>query len=108
MDINILDFNVLVCKTKIGIAIIRYGDLLLRCELVYNTKYKKVWLRMPEIWLNNKFKLKYCHWPNQQISDKFQEKAIGQIYKNYSLNLEKIIELHEKFLNFKKKKLDNN
>ena len=68
MDVEIIDFEQRVCNKKIGCVLIRYHELLMKCDLVYYPKYDKAWIRMPEIWLNNQDKLRYGYWPTKEIS----------------------------------------
>lgn len=102
MDINVLDFEIHPCRTKLACAIVRYGDLILRCELVYHPGDKKAWIRMPERWLNPKTKLKYCYWPNKEISDEFQKIVLNKIFDKYNLNLDSVAELHKSATRIKK------
>lgn len=94
MDINVLDFELHPCKTKLGCVIVKYGELILRCELVYHVVDNKAWIRMPERWINPTFKLRYAYWPEKESSDKFQVEVLKKMFDKYDLSLEKVAALH--------------
>lgn len=94
MDIEIMEFEPRACKRKVGCVLIRYHELLMKCDLVYHPKYEKAWVRMPEIWLNTQKKLHYCYWPTKEMSDEFQKEVLKKIFDKYSLNLDKVKLLH--------------
>ena len=88
--IEILEFKIKKDRTKIGVVKVKYHDLVIRTELVYNKPSGNVWLRMPEMWKDGKNKKSYCSWPRKDISDTFQSIALAKFYKKYDLSPEKI------------------
>jgi hypothetical protein len=96
VDITILEFKKDFTKTKMGNVHIRYGDLVLRCELVYNVKDNKAWIRMPEVWRSETYKHKYAYWLSKETSDEFQVKALRLLFQNQDLSMEKLAEVHMK------------
>lgn len=94
MDVDVVNFEKRVCKKKVGCVLVRYGELLMKCDLVYNPKYFKAWVRMPEIWLKDDKKVHYCYWPTKEKSDEFQNEILKKIFDKYNLSLEKVKDLH--------------
>lgn len=95
MDVEVLDFQINPCKVKVGFALIRYCEMHIRCDLVYFKKGHRVWMRMPERWLNNDTKLSYCFWPTREKSDEFQKEVLKLIFDKYDLDLEKVANIHK-------------
>jgi hypothetical protein len=93
MDLEILDFEVHLSKTKLGCILIQYEDLILRCELVYHVGEQKAWIRMPEMWFCTDFKKKFAYWPTKEKSDEFQKIALEKLYAKYDLDLNKVAQL---------------
>ena len=94
MNAEILDFISAPTKGRLGQIIVKYHDLVMKCDLVFFIKEQKAWIRMPEIWLNPTTKLAYCYWPNREISDNFQKLILNKLFEKYSLDAEKIKALH--------------
>lgn len=94
MDVEILEFEKRPCKKKIGCLLIRYCELILKCDLVYYPKSSRAWVRMPEVWITREKKLHYCYWPTKEKSDEFQKIVLNKLFEKYSLDLETIQVLH--------------
>ena len=88
--IELLNFELRPDRTKIANVIVGYYELVLMCELVWNVKDEKFWIRMPEHWLTPKFKKHYCSWPNKNISDNFQKIVLNKIFDKYTLDMGQI------------------
>ncbi len=101
MELEILGFEQRPCKTKIGCLLIKYFNLVLKCDLVYHPQAKRAWVRMPERWLNNETKHSYCYWPTREISDEFQKELLKKLFDKYDLTLEKIQEIHKSDCDFR-------
>ncbi len=95
MEIDLLDFMLSPDNKKLGFVYVRYHNLSIQCELVYHARDKKVWVRMPERWMNKDTKVRYCEWVNTKKSDEFQKIIIKKIFDNHDLSLEKIQEIHK-------------
>ena len=67
---------------------------MINCDLVYYAPQKKLWIRMPEIWVDNTFKDRYCYWPCQEKSLAFQEECLKQIKEKFKIDIDKIEKLH--------------
>lgn len=94
MNIEVLDFEQHPCKIKLGCVLVQYGDLVLRCELVYHVGTRKAWIRMPEIWRTKTYKHKFAYWPSKELSEEFQKVVLNKLFDKYDLNLDKIAQLH--------------
>lgn len=94
MNIEILDFNLYPCKTKLADVVVRYEEIILRCELVYHVGSHKAWIRMPEIWKTQNFKKKFAYWPTKELSEEFQKCALSKIFEKYDLDVDKLATLH--------------
>lgn len=94
MDVEILEFKLKADARKLGTILIRYHELEMKCELVYNRKDDRMWVRMPEVWLTPEKKVSYCHWPNRTISDKFQKEVLNKLQENYRVEFKEIKDLH--------------
>lgn len=90
MEIEIVEFKIQPDQRRLAWVLIQYGNLFLNCDLVYHIKDQKLWIRMPEIWKDDK-KIRSCFWPNKAISDNFQKETLEKIYKNYDFSLEKVL-----------------
>ncbi len=90
MDVEIVSFKLVKCPLKVGCIVIRYHQLQLKLDLVYNPKFKKAWVRMPEKWISKEKKFSYICWPDKAVSDQFQKTVLELIYSQNSLDDEKI------------------
>ncbi len=95
MDVEVLQLAYRNCTKKIGCLVIRYNEIHLKCDLVYYPPENKAWIRMPEQWVSKTHKKRYCYWMDKEVSDKFQEIVLKQIFDKYNLSLEQIAELHK-------------
>ncbi len=96
MDLEILEYETRPCKFRIGFALVKYHQLVIKCDLVYFPKGKKAWVRMPEKWFTPTKKTSFCYWPTKEISDQFQKEVLKLIFDKYDLNEDKIAALHGK------------
>ncbi len=94
MDVDVLDFDLHPCKTKLACVLVKYGELVLRCELVYHVGKQKPWVRMPEIWRTKTYKHKFAYWPSKELSDDFQKVVLKKIFDKYDLDESKVAQLH--------------
>jgi len=94
MDLQVLDYLFKPTKTRLGLVSVRYGDLLLRCELVYHVEEKKIWIRMPEFWINREKKVRYATWSDKKTSDDFQETVKKILLERYGIDRRKAAHLH--------------
>jgi len=94
MNVDVLDFVLRPCKTKIACVTVRYYELVMKCDLVFYPKGRKAWVRMPEKWFTQDKKTNYCYWPDKLISDEFQKEVLKKIFDKYDLDLDKVEALH--------------
>lgn len=94
MDVEILEMALRPCRIKVACLKVRYGQLILKLDLVYYAKEHRAWVRMPEKWLTKEHKTTYCYWPSKEISDEFQKDVLNKTFDKYGLDLEKIKLLH--------------
>jgi len=92
---------------KLGVALVRYHDMVFHVDICL-WEEKKLWVRMPEIWITPTKKRPLMKWPNKQISDAFQKEILNQIQSMTGLNLKKAIEIKrkamQKYIELKKTK----
>lgn len=81
MDLTIMEVAVLDSDFAIAKVVIGYHELVMRCELDFHRKDKKVFVRMPEHFYGQKNKVRYCSWFTDEISREFQKAALKAIYK---------------------------
>lgn len=93
--INVMKIYKMPNHKRLGIALIRYHDLVFHCDICLFQE-KKLWIRMPEMWLSPTKKKHLISWPNQKISDDFQKEILNQIFKQTGLTLKKAIEIKKK------------
>ncbi len=86
MTVEILDYQKKPSGNKLGNIIIKYHDLLLRCELMFYPKTKTAWVKMPEQWIVKDKKFRYCYWPDKDTSDAFQKLVLNKLFDKYDLN----------------------
>lgn len=101
MDVEVVNYIFKPGPTKLAILTIKYHELLMKCELVYFPSENKVWVRMPELWLNPHKKFSCAWWPRKAFSDEFQKVVLNKIFDKYDLSVEKVAEMHKS--NIKKK-----
>jgi len=95
MDVEIIELTIRPNQFRIGFGLLRYYELYMRFDLCYYAAANKVWVRMPEKWLNPKRKIHYCHWDNKTVSDKFQILTIKKIFDKFDLNEAKVVEIYQ-------------
>lgn len=100
--IEILRFDKRVTKDSVGNIIVRYHDILMRCEIVIYRK-KKLWIRMPEKWING-FKFPYVKWLSNEISSEFQKLMIKKLFDKYNFDLDAALDLLSTKKKFKPKR----
>ncbi len=81
-------------QVRLGVATVRYHDLILNMDVVLHTKFMKIWFRMPERW-NRQKKEVYATWPNNEISQEFQNTLVDQIAQKFGLTPEKGLDAHK-------------
>lgn len=94
MDVEILKIKLVTSWDRVAYVDIRYNQLVLHCDLVYNQKRNHVWIRMPEKWITREKKMSYCYWPTKEISDSFQKEVLKKIFDKYDLDVSKIADIH--------------
>jgi len=94
MDIEIDEFMIRPCKTAIATMLIKYHELVMKCDLVWYRKDRKYWIRMPERWLDPVRKTSFCYWPTKEISDQFQKEVLQKIFDSGMLNEDEIAKIH--------------
>lgn len=104
MSLEILLFEERYCPLKLGYVFVRYHDLVMRCELVYQARDKAAWLRMPEYQIGDSFKHVLCHWVSRDLYDKFQNLVLIKLFDKYDLSTEKIAEMYKKHADEYRKK----
>jgi len=108
MDIDVIDFQINPCRRKVAFALIRYHQMIIRCDVVYFERDHKVWLRMPEMWLNPEMKLSYCYWPERDVSDEFQKTVLKIIFDKYDTSLENLAKIHKNVAKKRKETIKRN
>lgn len=94
MNIEILDFEMHPCKTKLAYVLVQYEKMVFRCEIVYHIGSRKAWVMMPEIWKTKTKELKYAWWCTKEDSDEFQKVVLNKIFDKYDLDTDKLALLH--------------
>ncbi len=95
MDIEVYELTIKPNQYRVGFGLLRYHDMHMRFDLCYYSAAKKVWIRMPEKWINHKKKVSYCHWETKEISDRFQILTLQKLFDRFDLNESKVIEIYE-------------
>lgn len=93
MDVEIVFFKQKPLGNSLGKILVKYYQIVLRCELVYHPKNNKAWVRMPEYWVSREEKKRYCYWDNKDISDEFQKVVLNKLFEKYDLDESKVAEL---------------
>jgi|SRR5690606_5172597 len=104
MEIELINFQKKILRNKLGILLIKYGDLHIKCDLVYSPTYEKIWIRMPEVWLTPSYKLHYCCWSTKKKSDEFQKEVLKKLIAKYSLDFPEVKKMHEEGMELQKRK----
>ena len=100
--LEILKFEVNPSYSSIGDITIRYYDLMLFCELcVYKDEH--LWIRMPEVWVNEKTKKNFNSWISKDTSKEFQKVILKKLFDMVGFTLEEALRIRKDF--FKKKRM---
>ena len=92
MDVTVLKFELKPGIQRMGSAVIGYGELQIETDLMIYVEGAKLWIKMPEIWRGN-HKERYCYWPSQEISDRFQEAVLTILQEKHGVTFDKVLEL---------------
>ena len=105
--VEIIRFEMKPTLKQMGVLLIRYHDLHLKCQLCLAVKTGHLWIRMPEVWMTPERKTSFCHWPEKEISDMFQDEVKNQLREKHKVITEDVIALHKSMMDakFSKKKL---
>jgi len=94
--IDVVKVEIRPSSFRLGIVIVSYYDLVLSCDLcIY--KEEKLWIRMPEMWINHNEKKKFVWWQEKNFSDDFQNLVLKKVFDMVGLTLEQAIELRKDF-----------
>lgn len=100
--ITIENIDIRPNKLRLATMLIKYYDILIKCDLVLFRK-EKLWVRMPEVWITKEHKMRFVEWESKNKSDEFQESLLNKVFEMVGLDLEKAIELSQEFKKKKKK-----
>ncbi len=97
----VLKAEIDITKRRIGKVFINHEGLVFWCDIcIYNDE--KLWIRMPEFWVDKKNKLRILNWENQEVSDEKQVFILKKVFDMLDLDLEKAICLKKDFFATKK------
>lgn len=94
MDLEIGEFKIRPCKMSIATMLVKYHELIMKCDLVWYPQAKHYWIRMPERWFTRDKKTSYCYWPTREISDEFQKEMLQKIFDSGMLSESEISDIH--------------
>ncbi len=104
MDVEIVEFKKNPLGTKIGRVIVKYHDIFLKCELMFYNKTKSIWIKMPEQWITEEKKVRFCYWDDKELSDDFQKTVLNKLFDKYDLDQAKVEEIFSQSRSHKPKK----
>jgi len=87
-------------RFRLGTAMVAYHDIRILCDICLY-KDTKLWIRMPEIWLENSVKKQLVFWDDKQKSDEFQKIILSKIFDLIGLTLESAISMKNEYMNKK-------
>lgn len=93
MEIEIVEFKKKPIGNNLGKVLVRYHDIFIKCDLVFHVKSKSIWIRMPEKWITQEKKIRFCYWQDKETSDQFQKIVLNKLFDKYDLDQAKIEEL---------------
>lgn len=94
--IEVFNINLSPDWNRLGTLCVRYYDLAFCCQIcVY--KYEKLYIRMPEIWVNRETKKQFMWWPTKDESVKFQEMVLKKVFDMVGLTLETAVQMKKDF-----------
>lgn len=102
MDINVVEAKMSVSKFRIAEVLINYHGLGLFLDVCLY-KNEKLWVKMPEIWLNKTSKRRFCFWFTKEDSDKCQEIILNKVFDMLELDVEKAIAERQRYFEQRKK-----
>lgn len=86
---------------RVGIVVINHEGLTVCCEIcVY--KYEKLWIRMPEFWVNPTTKKRLVYWDSQQLSDEKQVFILKKVFDMLEWDLDTAVKIKRDFFNQRK------
>lgn len=99
--LDVLSFEMKPTLDRIGVVIVSYYDLVILCDLcVY--KDEKLWVRMPELWINKDTKKSFVSWKNKIISDEFQSQILKKVFDMVGITVEKAVKIRKDFFTRRK------
>ena len=91
--IQIVNFKEMPTRTRLAIVMVRYFDIIIRCDLcIYKDEH--LWVRMPEEWKGDT-KYQYVFWEDKKRSDDFQQEVLTKIYENFGYDVAKAMDVRE-------------
>ena len=102
MDLHVIEAKLAVNSFRIAEVLVRYYCLGLYLDICLY-KEKKLWVRMPEIWLHRTNKRKFGFWFEKTDSDKCQEIILNKVFDMLGLDLDKAIKEKRNFFADKNK-----
>jgi len=92
--IEITKINMGPNARRLGQIHVKYFDIILKLEVCLY-KDEKLWVRMPEIWINASTRKRYTYFDNPDKSQEFQNQVLSQFIEKTGLNLESAIEMRK-------------
>jgi hypothetical protein len=92
--LTVLRFDKKINGDAVGVVTVRYYDLIMNCQVVIY-RSQKLWVRMPERWVNGR-KFPYVKWLDVQASDHFQNFVIKKLFDKYNFDLDAALLIKKK------------
>lgn len=102
MDIRVQEAKLSVTKFRVAQALVKYHELGFYVDICLY-KEEKLWVRMPEMWVNKTKKKRFFFWIDKTDSDRFQEIVLNKVFDMLGLDLATAIKEKNAFFSNKNK-----
>lgn len=96
MEIRVIEARMKVDRFKVAQVLVEYHGLGMYLDICLYKK-EKLWVRMPEIWINQKTKKRFGFWFDKNRSDACQEIVLRRVNDMLGLDVERAIQELEQF-----------
>lgn len=99
---DVVNIDMKCTDLRIGVVNIRNNKMVVSCDIcVY--KREKLWIRMPEVWLDPRTKRRFNWFENTQDSEEFQKIVLKKVFDMIGLTLDQAIQMRKDFFSERNK-----
>lgn len=100
---RVIEARVAVNKRRIGTVTLNQGGLMIYCDICLY-KDEKLWIRMPEYWVNEETKIRFAFWETKELSDQKQDFILKKVFDMIGLDVPRAVEEKKAYRDMQTKK----